>query len=689
MARFNRPGSRVVAFVLGTAAVAGVAVVFLMGSGDPVVPAGPADTELALASSESSEVEQLGQALGGALDRVWQQYLVARAGEPRGLEDFRIFLESQGLVGRVGLDQSAALIANMVRSRLPQGLHLEELRVLRRDDDAGTELHFRAILSDARGDRFEAEIVFEVGGEEFTGLDFAMLARNVNCVMCHAQIDNAARVFNKDILATGGFRRVRVGTMSHFKIRPRDAHSMIAGTLYARGRMLDDQGRALNLEESTLSSVAFDEEGQILEDVWGAPVPSGFVKARQAGGNLYADYPRIEAKQVDGILPTHFPSVFPDLNDDRLVQDNEFRLVARATRGQLVGGRKVVVRHGENYGLGGLPTQDLVPELSDRVGGHVVLRGTRVAPLVIDGRIAIDGDLVISGVVKGSGALLVRGDIYLVDSLVYADGLDPDGARTFGVADDGTVNRLGLAAGGSIIVGDPLVNSEVYSKGLVTGTSAGAMNFTMSEFLLFNRLEWTPTAAELPGPNGTVVANPHRNREHRPRYYVLKDGDPVYVMNDARQGRVWFDVDTETWSGMDSIGDWSWGGWTEYKPSDPALRDAVITPLLPGDWLSEASYRGMLNEATASRHGLMVDGLLYTDNALMAAAPRKSLYEGRLRINGAVIAADLGLFAPGDGESPGLTLNYDERLGDLLDIRSERRLSIRRVKGLPPLAQGR
>jgi hypothetical protein len=666
-------------FVLGSAALAGlVALTLLAGTRfrDSDLPA----EDLAPAPRHQvspADRQDLEAALESTLENIWQRYLISRNGEPRGLEDFRAFLELEGLVGEDGQELQLPELEERLRDSLAARLSFSNLRVERHDDLRGTRLHYRLLMRDEDGREEDLSFEFEVRGTAYEGLDFALLARNINCVMCHAEVDNAARVYNRDLLRTGGFSRVRVGSLSHFQIRPREAHSRIAGTLYARGRLLDEQGRELDLSKSTLQSAEFDKDGLLVEDVWNKLVARPFTPSLVPGGNLYAAYPKQVDRQIDGRLPAHFPSVFPDVNDDRVIQDREFALVSQRAQGTLVGGRKVVVPRGDTYGLGGLPPADAQVELSGTIPGSLVLRGTRIKPLRFEGQIAVDGDVVISGFVRGEGALLVRGNIYIVDSLVYADGVDPDGARTFGLAEDGSANRLGLAAGGSIIAGDPLVNSEVYSKGLVTGDRKGALNFTMSEILLFNRMEWTPTVDELPAKDGLKVKNPLRRRGHHPRYYVLKAGDPVFILNDPRQGRVWFDSDSQTWGGLDSIGDWSWGGWSEYGASSDLQKSAIVSPLLPGDWLPAASYRGMLNEARASRHGLLIDGLLYTHNALMAAAPRKSLYEGRVRINGAIIAADLGVFAPGDGESPGFILNYDDRLDDLLDVRSERQLVIR------------
>ncbi|MEZ6196017.1 MAG: hypothetical protein R3F20_09885 [Planctomycetota bacterium] len=659
---------------VATAALAGLAVLTISSGRPGGVPLERRGDPLPLAAVDSAtpgdpEVERR---LEVGMAEVWRRYLESRDGSPRGLEDFRRFLDELGIGDAKGRRVRSAFLLSL----LGEESRIEAVEVIRSDEADRSTLRFVLSARDEAGRPEEIESDWVITGEPFRGLDFALLARNVNCVMCHAHIDNAARVYNTDLLRVGSFDRVRVGTLSHFQIRPQEARSLVAGTLYTRGGLYDAHGQPLDISDSTLKSVEFDADGHLVEDAFGELVSRPFAAAAEKGGTLYLNYPTDEAQQPDGPLPTHFPSVIPDLDEDRIVDDEEFAITAASARGRLTGGFKVLTPEGRRYEDGGLPDVDRDPRLEDVVRGHLVMKGTLLDPIRVSGVVAVDGDLVLAGAIRGEGAIVVRGDVYVVDSLEYADGLDGEGRRTFGVAADGRPNRVALAAGGSIIVGDPLANPKTFSAGIVTGDKSGGFNFTMSEILIFNRMEWTPTQRHVPGPGGRPIPNPLHDPRHLARYYTLEPGDPIYVMNNPEGDRVWFDAESRAWAGLDSLGDWSWGGWTEYLPEHPMVADALVTPLLPGAWLPPASYRGMLNEATNSRDGFKVDGLLYTSNALMLAAPRHGVYHGRARINGAVIAADLGVLAPGDGESPGFVLNYDHRLEGLLDVRSTRRLQI-------------
>ena len=105
--------------------------------------------------------------------------------------------------------------------------------------------------------------------------------------------------------------------------------------------------------------------------------------------------------------------------------------------------------------------------------------------------------MIISGYVKGSGALKTRGNVYVAGDILYDDG-GVSGNRTFGMASDGTENNLAIAAGGNIVMGD--FYHRAWSTGKnATGWGGGSFNFTMDELAIFNREEWIKTQPTLPG----------------------------------------------------------------------------------------------------------------------------------------------------------------------------------------------
>ena len=125
-------------------------------------------------------------------------------------------------------------------------------------------------------------------------------------------------------------------------------------------------------------------------------------------------------------------------------------MVARAS-GTLEGGIIYHVPDGSSYAATVLPATGNLSDIDTTIAGNVILQGTAGNPLEIDGRVVVDGDVMIRGVVKGSGSVYVRGNVYVVGDVMYDDGTDVYGDRTFGVAQDLTVNKLGMTAGGNIL----------------------------------------------------------------------------------------------------------------------------------------------------------------------------------------------------------------------------------------------
>ena len=76
--------------------------------------------------------------------------------------------------------------------------------------------------------------VWAIEPPPWDGLDFALLANNVNCIMCHTEVDSAQRVYNQDPSLYGTFDRTRVGSIESFQFR-NNPDSEIAGTLYIGG----------------------------------------------------------------------------------------------------------------------------------------------------------------------------------------------------------------------------------------------------------------------------------------------------------------------------------------------------------------------------------------------------------------------------------------------------------------------
>ncbi len=185
--------------------------------------------------------------------------------------------------------------------------------------------------------------------------------------------------------------------------------------------------------------------------------------------NLYRDYPSDKDLQTDGDLPTSFPAPYPDENNNRIVDESEFDVIVNSANGSLsfehAGAEDPTgsISAGVAYGVpkGGVYAGSELPTTSNEAlgslaangsyEGNLILVGSEDDPIQIDSTVAVDGDLVIAGPVKGYGQLLVRGNVYVVGDVTYADA-----PGQFGVAEDGQENAFALVAGGSVMMGDYL-----------------------------------------------------------------------------------------------------------------------------------------------------------------------------------------------------------------------------------------
>ncbi|MFQ5658292.1 MAG: hypothetical protein ACE5G5_12180, partial [Candidatus Methylomirabilales bacterium] len=490
---------------------------------------------------------------------------------------------------------------------------------------------------------------------------------NINCIMCHARFDNVERYYNTDPIQYGSFDRIKVAALQDLQIRSTSADSIIAGTLYTTGTLRDKDGTPLSdLALTTLDGYEFDANSHIVEDGSGNPNTVDLTKA--TGNplppleNLYVDYPTDPADQVDGELPTSFPSPIGDPNGNRLVDSSEYATAAGEASGAITGGVLYGVPAGSSYTSGTLPsgnTGDLSGGLNQTYTGNVILVGTDANPITISGSVAVDGDVMIAGKVKGTGTILAKGNIYVVGDTTYADGTS-GGDPTFGVAADGTKNALALTAGKNILIGDYLtpkkgdINNptDVDPGTNVSGDPKKPSNssFTQSELTLFNKAEYEKAQAD---PSYT------------PRYYDLRDGDPIYRFD--KPGK--------------EHGDKYDSSFVEITPNGG---DAVVS-LSPGatgaggtPWISESTLKQLWIADNTNRSAgtpFQIDGLLYSNNAVFALARKASNAQGQLLLNGAMVAADMGVLVPGNG-GVGLQLYYDQRISTLLKLKDPSQVSL-------------
>ncbi|MFT5689586.1 MAG: hypothetical protein ACI8PQ_002432 [Planctomycetota bacterium] len=602
-----------------------------------------------------------------------------------------------------------------------------------------------------------AQQAWTIQPSDFAGFEFALLANNVNCIFCHTNVGTVERWFGEESDGANARVRVgtleslhirnRVGNLS---LGDGDADSIIAGTLYTRGSANIQDGTAItDWADQSLKSRLFDGNGELIEDAWGDLTTSDLSPAGDppgAGENLYLDYSDDYADMVDGSLPTSFPPPFsddggidpdtgepdPDGIGNRIVDDAEFDALASIATGTISGGTITVVAAGESIedteGLEDAFTTGNRPGgLSGSESGSVVMIGTAANPLVINEDIVIDGDVIITGVVKGEGSIIARGNVYMPSDLEYLDGTDSSGNRTFGYAADGQRNAIGFASGGNIMIGDFQAPATIRPNGQYIPPGPGEIisgnpdtgdplqdewSFALSEMSLFNRGEWSRTQEFLPGssseangnPSDWSVPNPDYAADYTPRYYGYAEGTIIPLMTNGGQ---YFDSAGGAWTGGPET-TISWDPrWLTYAdpgdPNDPILFNsdgsskAVTATLSPtGSWIQDDMYKAMVEYLESTRpfaKPLSIDGLVYTNNSIFSIVNRSSSMFGRTVVNGALVAADIGLLAPGfrdpnnygGNQSPqssfavGLQLNYDKRVKNLLNVVNDSQVSISRT----------
>ncbi|MEW6071923.1 MAG: polymer-forming cytoskeletal protein [Planctomycetota bacterium] len=507
----------------------------------------------------------------------------------------------------------------------------------------------------------------------------------------------------------------------------------------------------------TFKGYAFDADGNIVQDSGGEMSICDFVPAGDppgSGENLYLDYPTEYAEQVDGSLPRHFPPPIPDDGgidpdtglpdttgaENRLVDDFEYAAIASTADGAITAGILNVTDHDEildtPLDLGMAVWFGNTSSIQQSVVGNVILTGTPDNPITIDGTVAIDGDLMINGYVKGEGALIVRGNVYAPTDIVYLDGREyvegdvpgsPTGPRTFGIAPDGTRNALGLAAGGNVMIGDyqrpaKLQWDWTYETPGKYETISGNpdtgdpmlddWSFALSELAIFNRGEWARTQPMLPGapgeadldPSQWTAVNPDYDPDYVPRYYGYEDDTILPFFN---RGDVYYDVSTRSWRAIVEVPiAWDPAVLSYADPTDPAdpyLYNADGTPkaaryaLQPTNgWIENDVYKTAV-EYFSDQHAwgdpIRIDGLLYTNNSIFTIVNRDERPLGTMVVNGALVAADLGVLVPGVSDpggylanhSPlsdfaiGLQLNYDRRVKNMLNVANPYQVQLKRT----------
>ncbi len=661
-----------------------------------------------------------------AVERLWNQYVIGNGNTTGNLASYKLFID-----GVVPTDGSLDLLGGdgMVLNE-QAGVLIDSIMVARTDDIDGVLLTTQVTASARSGDadevrRQRVEQSMRIGGEPFSGFEYAVLANNINCILCHAGIYPLTQRLNTDPEQIGNFDRVKVATLEALLYRPGAADSRVAGTIYTRGQVYNERWQPRTPAQIVASTnlVSFDfstDDGKLSETDDGnliGPVPLRHGSTDAQGrpeqfASLYTDYPTDPNLMTDGPLPAVFPPPFPDHNENRHVDDDEFEEVAQVLNGEVTGGTAYGVPAGDFYGDPSLPagSNDALNTLAatGRYDGNLVLVGTQNNPIRINGEVAINGDLLIQGPVQGRGQLFVRGNTYITGDVVYNDAPDE-----FGVASDGTENALAIVTGGSVLMGDYLtirgkqhredtsqypdwgtgtilarvanqrnqspqkngtrewldrgyfdpgvidageiVDTMIDNDGNVVPRQGQQFSFTQSELMLFNNLE---------------LQKALNDANYTPRFYGIRDTQPnniyLFTRTNATEHAVKYND-----NGVILL--------TDHLINlgiDPTsiLDRAAFHYMNPTDhWIDEETLRQIWwdDEMQRDRGDIWrFDGLLYSNNAIFTITRshrRKGSHtEGKMEVRGAIICPDLGVLTPGPDRAgeESFTLLYDPRVRD-------------------------
>lgn len=564
--------------------------------------------------------------------------------------------------------------------------------------------------------------VLRIGGSPFDHGQFAILANNISCILCHAEIRSLDLEQNADATLYNSFDRIKVAALESLMVRTgSEPDSHVAGTVYTRGRVYKPNGSEYSSAE--LATTGFNaysfsnEDGKLVQNATGGMTSTSLANATtNADGdlepfaNLYLEYPSDPDAQTDGPLPNSFPAPYPDENEDRYVDDSEFNVIVNTANGSIdfaVGTEDPTgaITNGVAYGIphGGIYAGTELPASSNSAlasltsdgyyDGNLILVGTEDDPIKIQKTVAVNGDVVIKGPVEGSGQLLVRGNTYVIGDVTYKDA-----PGEFGVNEAGGENAFALVSGGSVLLGDYTtirgVNHSSYNNdkyptwsqySIDTRTEHRSNN--VSRYGKTENLPWgyfdqwstdpgeqvagkpgqqfSFTQSELQVFNNLELEKAVADPDYTPRFYGLRESQPdnIWLYDSGDEHSVRYSE-----SGVKKLSD-----FVVQKGYPLSILDkAAFHYLNPqSNWLSEDQLRQFWFDDEMSRPGsgrdFKFDGLLYSNNSIFnivrSSERHKSNTKGKMTIRGGVISADLGVFVPG-----GLNLLYDPRVERFLSV---------------------
>ena len=271
-----------------------------------------------------------------AIERIWNQYITGNGNTTGNLASYLLYADSlvdtnedvngNGVMDEGEFDSNGDgtftsnpagidLIVPDENFTLASGERIERVNVMRTDDLTGTTMHIRVTARVGQRTASAVQTV-RVAGELFQGFEFGILANNINCILCHAEVNSLDLFRNTDPQLYGSFDRVKVAALESLMIRTNeDIRTRFAGTTYTRGTVYNQawsQLSASQVANSTFKAFQFDTtDGKITQDGSGGLTVVSLANAGtdingnlQQFANLYLNYPTDTSLMTDGTLPT-------------------------------------------------------------------------------------------------------------------------------------------------------------------------------------------------------------------------------------------------------------------------------------------------------------------------------------------------------------------------------------------------
>src|SRR5690606_32995207 len=99
--------------------------------------------------------------------------------------------------------------------------------------------------------------------------------------------------------------------------------SGLASTSFKGYNISTENGKIVQNSSGNMSQVSLQAAGT---------TPQGDL---EQFANLYRNYPTDDNEQTDGSVPNSFPAPFPDENENRRVDDEEFEMVKNTSQGKI------------------------------------------------------------------------------------------------------------------------------------------------------------------------------------------------------------------------------------------------------------------------------------------------------------------------------------------------------------------